>query len=115
MSQAAGGWSLRRATMCKAETHDAKYCLGFPQLPIAPYERVGRAVVLEVRIARAGQLGDDSIGQHFAKLDAPLVERVDLPDHALGEDAVLVERDQLAERLRSQPFGQEGVGGPVAL
>ena len=34
----------------------------------------------------------------LAELDAPLVERVDVPDRALGEDAVLVERHQRAER-----------------
>ena len=35
--------------------------------------------------------------EHLAELDPPLVERVDVPDHALGEDAVLVERDERAE------------------
>ena len=49
------------------------------------------------------QLGDDPLGQHLAQLHAPLVERIDVPDRALGEDAVLVERDQLAERCRRQP------------
>jgi hypothetical protein len=32
--------------------------------------------------------------QHLAELHAPLVERVHVPDHALHEDLVLVERDQ---------------------
>ena len=40
--------------------------------------------------------------QHLAELDAPLVERVDAPDRALREDAVLVERDELAERRGRQ-------------
>ena len=33
------------------------------------------------------ELRDNALGQHLAKLDAPLVERVDLPDGALSEDA----------------------------
>ena len=61
------------------------------------------------------QFRDDALGQHFAQLDAPLVERVDVPDRALGEDAVLVERDQLAERFRRQPVGQDRVRRTVAL
>ena len=38
----------------------------------------------------------------FAEFDAPLVERVDAPDDTLDKDLVLVEGDQLAERLRRQ-------------
>ena len=51
--------------------------------------------------ARAGlELGDDRHRQHLAQLDPPLVEGVDPPDRPLGEDAVLVEGDQRAERRR---------------
>ena len=68
------------------------------ELAIAPDQRIGRAVVLELGLRRALELGDDALGERLAQLHAPLVERIDLPDRALGEDAVLVERDQLAER-----------------
>ncbi len=68
---------------------------------------VGSACALEFR--------DDALGQHLAQLDAPLVERVDVPDDALGEDAVLVERDELAERFRREPLGEDGVRRAVAL
>ena len=37
----------------------------------------------------------------LAQLDPPLVEGVDPPDRALGEDAVLVQGDQGAERARA--------------
>ena len=47
--------------------------------------------------------GTIALGEHLPQLDAPLVERVDVPDGALREDAVLVERDELAERLRREP------------
>ena len=47
---------------------------------------------------------DDSLRQNLAELHAPLIERIDVPDDALREDAVLVKRDQLAES-----FGREAV------
>ena len=43
--------------------------------------------------------GNDPLGKRLAQFDAPLVEGIDLPDRALGEDAVLVERHQLAQAL----------------
>ena len=38
--------------------------------------------------------------ERLAELDPPLVEGVDAPDRALGEDAVLVEGDERAEASR---------------
>ncbi len=58
---------------------------------------------------------DNALSQHLAQLDAPLIERVDVPDGALGEDTMLVEGDQLAERLGREPFGKNGVRRAVAL
>ena len=58
---------------------------------------------------------DDALGQHLAKLDAPLVEGVDLPDGALGEDRMLVKSDELAESFRRQLVGQDGVRRAVAF
>ena len=54
--------------------------------------------MLELGFRRTFELGDDPLGERLAQLHAPLVELIDLPDRALGEDAVLVERDQLAQR-----------------
>ena len=47
------------------------------------------------------EFGDDALGEDFAEFDAPLVEGVDIPDHALGEDAHLVEGDETGKRLRN--------------
>ena len=69
----------------------------------------------ELRLRLALELRDDALGQHLAQLDAPLVERVDVPDGALGEHAVLVEGDELAERRRREPLGEDGVRRAVAL
>ena len=53
---------------------------------------------------------DDALSQYFAQLHAPLVEGVDVPDNTLGEDRVLVESDQRAERMRRfiADFGWQG-------
>src|SRR5881628_3914135 len=58
---------------------------------------------------------DNALGQHLAKLHAPLVERVNLPDSALREHAVLVKGDQLAENFRREPIGEDSVRRAVAL
>ena len=47
--------------------------------------------------------------ERLAELHAPLVERVDVPDRALHEHLVLVERDQHAERLRVEAAVDERV------
>src|SRR6059058_5767544 len=67
----------------------------------------GLRLVLELR--------NDPLGQHLAQLDSPLIERVDVPDDALSEHAVLVERDELSERLRRQPLGEDRVRGAITL
>ena len=53
--------------------------------------------------------------EHLAELDAPLVERVDAPDRALREDAVLVEGDERAEGVRRELLGEDDVRRAVAL
>ena len=58
--------------------------------------------------------GPDLLGELLAELDAPLVEAVDAPHHALGEGEVLVERDQLAEHGRGQLGRHDRRGRPVA-
>ena len=60
------------------------------------------------------QLRQDRLGQLLAQLHAPLVERVDAPDHALREDLVLVHREQHAQRPRRQLLEQDRVRRPVA-
>ncbi len=71
--------------------------------------------MLKFGLTGAFEFGNDAVGQHFAELDAPLVERIDIPDGALDEDLVFVERDELAQALRCQPLSKDGVGWAVAL
>src|SRR4030095_12941546 len=58
---------------------------------------------------------DNALGQHLPEFHAPLIEWVDLPDGPLGEHAVLVKGDQLAENSWSEPIGEDGVGRAIAL
>src|SRR5262249_14587598 len=83
--------------------------------PVASNESVRRAVVAEPGLHWALELRDDALRQHLSQLHAPLVERIDVPDDALREHAVLVERDQLAQRPRGQPVGEDRVRGTVSL
>jgi hypothetical protein len=61
------------------------------------------------------EFGEDSGGEYFAELDAPLVEAVDGPDDTLGKDGVFVESDEGAEKFGGEEVVEEDVGGAVAL
>ena len=71
--------------------------------------------MLERRFFFALEFRDDSLGQLLAQLDSPLVERVDVPDRSLGEDAMLIERNQFTQSFGSELLGQDRVRWPVAL
>src|SRR5262249_59275256 len=76
------------------------------ELTVAADQCVGRTIVIELGFRRAFELRNDPLSQSLAQFDAPLVEGVDLPDRSLGEDAMLVERDQFAERRCCQDIQQ---------
>ena len=71
--------------------------------------------MVEGRFRFAFEFWDDLVGQDLAELDAPLVEAVDVPDDALGEDGVLVEGYQLAEGRGVELVGYQHVRGAVAF
>src|SRR5215469_18567578 len=85
------------------------------ELAIAPDQRVGRAVVLQLGLRRALELRNDVLGERLTQFDTPLIKRINLPDRSLGEDAVLVQRNQLSECGRCQCIQQEGVRGTVTV
>ncbi len=78
-------------------------------------EGVGGAVVLELGLCRRLQLGNDVLGKLLAELHTPLVEGVDPPDGALGEDAVLIEGDKGSEGVRIELVGHDDVRRAVPL
>src|SRR5258708_36999480 len=63
----------------------------------------------ELRFVFVLNLRDDAVRQHLAQFDAPLVERIDVPDRPLGEDGVFVQSHQLAQGFRRQLFGEDRV------
>ena len=84
-------------------------------LPIPTDQRVGAAIVFEVRLPGGFEFGDDALGEDFAEFDAPLVEGVDVPEDALGEDAHFVEGDEAAEDGGGEFFGEDDIGRAVAV
>src|ERR1051326_298619 len=90
------------------------YNLLVPKPAVAPDQRVGRTVVCEMGIVLALQFGNDSIREYFAEFNAPLIERVDVPDRPLSKHTVFVERDQPPQRLGSQALGKNGIGRSIA-
>src|SRR6516164_5017697 len=66
--------------------------------------------MFERRFRRALKFRNDALRENLAELDAPLIERIDVPDRTLREHRVLIERDQLAEC-----FGHDGIGWTIAL
>src|SRR5258708_4204541 len=86
-----------------------------PQAAVAADQVVGGTIVAELGGGLALQLRDNALRQYLAQFDAPLIEGIDIPDHALGEYAVLVEGDQLSQRCRRQPLHQNGVGWSIAF
>ena len=71
--------------------------------------------MFELRRRLALEFWNNALGEHLAQFDAPLVERIDVPNYALRENAVLIERDEFAEDFRRQPVGQDDIGRTVAL
>src|SRR5262252_5715603 len=85
------------------------------ELAIPADQMIGRAVVAKSGLGFALELRDDLLGQELTEFDAPLIERVDVPDGALGEDAVLVECNQLSQGRRSQTIHHNSVGRSVTF
>src|SRR3979411_1530286 len=57
---------------------------------------------------------EDCLRQLLAELDAPLVEAVDVPDHALSKYLVLVARNKPSEVLRGDFLEGQDAGGSIA-
>src|SRR5690606_8158765 len=84
---------------------------------MAPAEEVDQALgggILGWWRVEAGHLTIDGLAQILAELDAPLIERVDTPDHALHEHLVLVESDQRAEAAGADGFHHQRIARTVA-
>ena len=56
----------------------------------------------------------DSLREHLAELNAPLVETVDVPDHALGEDHMLIVGNQGTKSTGCDLLCEDSSGRSVA-
>src|SRR5699024_3172418 len=70
-------------------------------------EGVGRRVEGLLRVLLSGQYGQELARLRLAEFDAPLVERVEPEDRSLGEDDVLVQRDELAQDPGGERRGED--------
>ena len=70
---------------------------------------IGRTVVAD-DFFRAVQLGQNCRRELLAKFHAPLIERINIPDDALGKDLVLVERHQASQGTRGDLRHHNAVG-----
>src|SRR5580704_4783834 len=76
---------------------------------------VGGTVVTELWFFLALKFRDDALRQDLPQFDAPLIERVDVPNRALSENGVLVQRHQFAQSFRCQPLCEDGIRRTIAL
>src|SRR5215813_7317527 len=67
---------------------------------------IGFSVTLKFR--------DNALRQSLAEFHAPLVERVNIPNNALGEDRVFIQGNELTKRFRCELVRKNRVGWPVA-
>src|SRR2546427_1823015 len=61
------------------------------------------------------KLRNDALGQHLAEFDTPLVKRINVPNRALGENGVLVKRNEFAQGFRREPLSQNRVRWPITF
>src|SRR6266850_2519034 len=73
-------------------------------LAITANQVVGGAIVLERGFGRTFEFRNDALRQDLAQLDAPLIERIDVPDDTLRENRVLPVSPGLA------PVNRCGIG-----
>src|SRR5712671_5685807 len=82
---------------------------------VAANQTVGRTIVVEHGLSTALDFWNDAPRQNLAQLDAPLVERINVPEDALREDGVLVKGHELTQCLWREPLGENYVRWPVAF
>src|SRR6266581_3180174 len=106
---------MGRSLLLRQNGTGAVLPLFYPKLPVPADKRIGRAIMRKLRFVGALKLRNDPVSQHFPKFDAPLIERVDIPDGTLNEDFVLVERNYFAQRLRCQARCENRVRRAITL
>src|SRR2546430_15467816 len=73
-----------------------------------PWGEARGGVLDSRRVSALEQSRQQRAGEVLAVLHPPLVETVQIPDDAFGEHFVLVQRDECAERARSEALEKHG-------
>src|SRR6266404_4835076 len=84
-------------------------------LAVVANQVVRRTIVTEFWFGFGLDLRDVALRQDLTQLHAPLVEGIDIPNYALGEHRVFVERHQFPQGFRCQSFSQDRVRRTIAL
>src|SRR4030095_8596995 len=71
--------------------------------------------MFEIGFCIALEFRDDSLRQHLAEFNSPLIERVNIPNDALRENRVFVKSHELTQYFRRELVGKDRVRWPVAL
>src|SRR5215472_14411293 len=71
--------------------------------------------MIEHRLGRVLELWNDALRKNFAELHTPLIERINVPNHSLSEDGVLVKRNKLAQCFGVELLRKDRIGGAIAF
>ena len=71
--------------------------------------------MLKLRFSGTLQFRNDARGQDFAQFHAPLIERVDVPNRTLRENAMFVESHESPHCCVESASRQDHIGRPVAF
>src|SRR5580698_9109307 len=88
-----------RMARCRVVRQTRESLRFLPYLAVTADQTVRGTVMAEFGLRGVLNFRDDALCESLAKLNAPLVERVNSPDCTLREHAVLVEGNELAERF----------------
>src|SRR5713101_8599208 len=111
-----GPYSLSPSDICGARQHSTfRPSYGRSILAVVANQVVRRTIVTEFWFGFGLDLRDDALRQDLTQLHAPLVEGIDIPNYALGEHRVFVERHQFPQGFRCQSFSQDRVRRTIAL
>ena len=61
------------------------------------------------------QFLSDAAREHFAEFDAPLIERIDLPDCPLRKNTLLIKSDKGTEGVGCEALGKYRISGTITL
>src|ERR1041385_3059121 len=71
--------------------------------------------MIELDVSVSFKLGNNPLSQNLAELYAPLIERINVPNNALGENGMLVKGNELTQVFWRELLGNNRVRWAVAF